>query len=78
MRSIACRERVLRASVFSVTRSTPQVSKAWLSISSLHSVLQPVRWAEDASQVLPISATVGTASVRGVPRPGGQAGGQDQ
>ena len=68
----------MRESVFSVTRSTPQVSKAWLSISSLDSVLQPVRWAEGASQVLPISATVGIACGRGVVRPGGQAGGQDQ
>jgi hypothetical protein len=78
MRSIACRERSLRESVFSVTRSTPQVSKAWPSISSFDSVLQPVRWTEGASQVLPISATVGIASGRGVLRPGGHAGGQDQ
>jgi hypothetical protein len=78
MRSIARRERALRESVFSVTRSTPQVSKAWPSISSLDSGLQPVRWAEGASQVLPISATVGIASGRGVVRPGGQAGGHDQ
>jgi hypothetical protein len=73
MRSIARRERVLRESVFNVTRSTPQVSKAWLSISSLASVLQLVRWADDASQVLPISATVGVASSRGMERHGGQA-----
>ena len=78
MRSIARRERVLRESVFNVTRSTPQVSKAWLSISSLASVLQLVRWADDASQVLPISATVGVASGRGAERPGGQADGDDQ
>jgi len=68
----------LRESVFNVTRSTPQVSKAWLSISSLASVLQLVRWADDASQVLPISATVGVASGRGAERPGGQADGDDQ
>jgi hypothetical protein len=68
----------LRESVFSVTRSTCQVSKAWVSISNLDSRLQPVRWAERASQVLPISATVGIASGRGVVRPGGQDGGQDQ
>jgi hypothetical protein len=78
MRSIARQERVLRESVFNVTRSTPQVSKAWLSISSLASVLQLVRWADDASQVLPISATVGVASGRGAERPGGQADGDDQ
>jgi hypothetical protein len=69
---------VLRASVFSVTRSTSQVSKAWLSISSLDSALCPVRWTLGASQVLPISATVGIASGRCVVRPDGQAGGQDQ
>jgi hypothetical protein len=78
MRSIARQERVLRESVFNVTRSTPQVSKAWLSISSLASVLQLVRWADAASQVLPISATVGVASGRGAERPGGQADGDDQ
>jgi hypothetical protein len=78
MRSIARRERPLRASVFNVTRSTPQISKAWPSISSLASVLQPVRWTDGASQVLPISATVGVASGRGVERPGGQADGDDQ
>ena len=78
MRSIARQERVLRESVFNVTRSTPQVSKAWPSMSSLASVLQPVRWADDASQVLPISATVGVASGRGAERPGGQADGDDQ
>jgi hypothetical protein len=44
----------------------------------LDSVLLPLRWADDASQVLPISATVGIAPDRGVIRPGGQAGGQDQ
>ena len=77
-RSIARRDRALRASVLSVTRSTPQVSKAWLSISSLASGLQPVRWADAASQVLPISATVGTSSGRGVPRPGGQGSGPVQ
>jgi hypothetical protein len=78
MRSIARRERALRASVFSVTRSTPQVSKAWPSMSSLDSGLQPVRWTAGASQVLPISTTVGIASGRGVARPGGHAGGHDQ
>jgi hypothetical protein len=78
MRSIARRERVLRESVFNVTRSTPQSSKAWLSISSLASGLQPVRWADGASQVLPISATVGVPSGCDVVRPGGQAGGQAQ
>jgi hypothetical protein len=78
MRSIARRERALRESVFNVTRSTPQVSKAWLSISSLASVLHPVRWAEDASQVLPTSATVGIGSGRDVELPGGEAGGRDQ
>lgn len=68
----------MRESVFNVTRSTPQVSKAWLSISSLASVLQLLRWADDASQVLPISATVGIASGRGTERPGGHADGDVQ
>jgi hypothetical protein len=75
---MAWRESELRESVLSVTLSTPQVSNAWVSISSFDSTLQPVRWAEGASQVLPISATVGIASGFGVLRPGGHAGGQDQ
>jgi hypothetical protein len=33
MRSIERRDRVSRESVFNVTRSTPQVSKAWPSMS---------------------------------------------
>ena len=66
------------ASVFSVTRSVPQTSNAWVSSSSLHSALMPVRWADAAYQVLPISATDGGWSSEGAgprPTPGGQGGG---
>ncbi len=78
-RSIAPREAALRASVFSVTRRTPQTSKACVSISSLQAALTPVRWAEAAYQVLPISATEGGRSAEGsgpALTPGGHGDGQ--
>jgi hypothetical protein len=62
-----------------VTRSTRQASKAWVSCSSLTSVLIPVRCAEAAYQVLPISTTDGGRSSAGsgpCATPGGHGGGQ--
>lgn len=74
-RSIAARERRLRASARSEIRCTPQASKAWRSISSLASVLIPVPWASGDSQVRPISAASGTA-VAGSPIGPAGSGGQ--
>ena len=56
-RVIAPRERSLRASVFSSTRTQPSVSKARVNISSLVSTLTPVRHADGLNQVQPISTT---------------------
>ena len=68
IRSIAARERALRASVFNVMRHTPQTSKAYVSSSSFISVLTGDRCTDCASQVLPISAVLGVA--RGPRSPG--------
>jgi hypothetical protein len=56
-RVIAPRERSLRASVFSSTRTQPSVSKARVSISSFVSTLTPVFHTEGLNQVQPISTT---------------------
>ena len=53
--AIACRDRWLRASVVHSTRYTRSVSNAWVSSSSLDSALIPVRCADAASHVPPIS-----------------------
>jgi len=45
----------LRASVFQSTRATRRTSNAWVSSSSFASALIPVRCADAASQVQPIS-----------------------
>ena len=60
IRSMAAHDRLLRTSVCSPTRCTPQTSKACVSISSFASVFTGVRWAEPASQVNPMSTTSGT------------------
>ena len=65
-RSIAARERASRASVFRVTRSTPQPSNACPSSSSLHSELTAVRCTAAAYHVLPTSATVGASPGPGI------------
>ena len=49
----------LRTSVSSDTRRTDQVSNACASISRLASTLMPVRWADAASHVYPMSTTSG-------------------
>ena len=55
--AIAPRERSLRASVFSSTRTQPSVSKACVSISSFVSTLMPLRQTDGLNQVQPISTT---------------------
>ena len=55
--AIALRERSLRASVLSSTRTQPSSSKACPIISSFASTLAPVRQAAGFSQVQPISTT---------------------
>ncbi len=52
---MARRDRRLRASVFQSTRTTPSVSNAYSRSSSFASALIPVRCAEAASHVQPIS-----------------------
>ena len=74
IRSIAARDLAFRASVLRVVRRTPQVSKAWPSMSSLASVFTAVRCASGVSQVQPIS----TASGRSRDRCCGEPGGHDQ
>ena len=69
-RSIAARERVLRASVRRFTRTTHQDSKAWVSISSLASVFTAVRCASAASHVQPTSTASGGCG--GARTPAGQ------
>jgi len=79
IRSIAARLLALRASVFSVTRSDRQPSKAWRSSSSLQAVFTCVRCAHGAYHVEPISATVGGCSSEGSgpgAMPGGHGAGQ--
>ena len=58
-RSMAARERALRASVLSTSRCTRQVSKACASRCSALAVKTAVRCAAGASQAWPISATSG-------------------
>ena len=55
--AIAARERSLRASVFSSTRTQPSVSKARVNISSFVSTLTPVPHTEGLNQVQPTSTT---------------------
>lgn len=52
---MACRDRWLRASVLKSTRATFRVSNACVIRSSFDSALMPVRCAEAASHVQPIS-----------------------
>lgn len=54
--SMAARERALRASVLSSTRSQSSVSKAWAKSSSLVSTFAPVRHQDLPIQVQPISS----------------------
>jgi len=63
IRSIARRERSLRASVCRHTDSTSQTSKAWPSMSRFISVFAAVRIAERASHVYPISQTSGAGNL---------------
>ena len=51
VRSMAARERLLRASVFKSRRATPQFSNAYRNNKYLASVFSPVPWADAASQV---------------------------
>jgi hypothetical protein len=68
IRSMAARDRALRASACRQTVATPQVSNAWLSIRRFISVFAPVRIASRFSQVQPISAVSGIrASSFGAP-----------
>ena len=64
MRRWRSRLRSLRASVARATRTTSQRSKAWVSSSSLASVLIGVRWASAASHVPPISTSSGSSRPR--------------
>ncbi len=58
---MALRERSFRLSVFQNTRPMPRSSYAWVSSSSLDSVLTAVRQAERAYQVPPISRSSSAA-----------------
>jgi hypothetical protein len=68
IRSMAARDRSLRASACRQTVATPQVSNARLSIRRFISVFAPVRSEFRFSQVQPISAVSGIrASSLGAP-----------